>query len=40
MNRAGFVGVKIGWGFGEILYRHNVVGEDTYSIYTKMGGGM
>ena len=26
--------------FVEILYRHNVVGEYTYFIYTKMGGGM
>ena len=30
--------VEFGLRFGEILYRHNVVGEDTYSIYTKMGG--
>ena len=25
---------------GSILYKHNVVGEYTYSTYTKMGGGM
>ena len=25
--------------FGCILYRHNVVGKNTYSIYTKMGVG-
>lgn len=26
--------------FGEILYTHNVVGDDTYYMYTKMGVGI
>ena len=26
--------------FGEIFYKHNVVVNDTYFTYTKMGGGM
>ena len=30
----------IGDIFDSIFYRYNVVGEDTYSMYTKMGGGM
>ncbi len=30
----------IGDIFDSIFYRYNVVGEDTYSMYTKMGGAM
>ena len=49
-NSLGWVVGNIVWGqrcwwgclsimdFGEILYWHNVVGDITYSIYTKMGG--
>ena len=40
IGTAGFVGVKIVWGFGGDILLHNVVGEDTYSIYTKIGGGI
>ena len=25
-------------GLGKIFFRHSVVGDDTYSIYTKLGG--
>ena len=28
---------KLYWGFGEMLYRHTVVGNNTYFTYTKMG---
>ena len=31
---------KLYWVFGYIFYEHNVVGNDTYSTYTKMGVGM
>ena len=31
-------GFKIVWIFGSIFYLYNVVGGNTYSIYTKMGG--
>lgn len=33
-------GVVVIKGFGSIFYIRNVVGNDTYSIYTRMGGGM
>lgn len=28
------------WDFVYIFYWHNVVGVDTYYMYTKLGGGM
>lgn len=33
-------GVVVIKGFGSIFYIRNVVGNDTYSIYTRMGGGI
>ena len=28
------------WVLGSIFFGHNVVGDDTYSLYTKFGFGM
>ena len=30
--------LKIVWIFGSIFYLYNVVGKNTYLMYTKMGG--
>ena len=38
-----FIGVEnicVWYFWGDILYKHSVVGDNTYFIYTKMGGGI
>ena len=39
-NKSSLRKMFIGDIFDSIFYRYNVVGEDTYSMYTKMGGAM
>ena len=39
-NKSSLRKMLIGDIFDSIFYRYSFVGEDTYSMYTKMGGGM